>query len=37
MKFRMKPKIKTGLSMQAQSTEFSNDKIIQESRFKHNR
>ena len=35
---RMKPKITTGLgSIQAQSKDVSNDKIIQESRFKHYR
>lgn len=34
---RMKPRITTGLGIQAQSQEVRNDKIIQESRFKHYR
>jgi hypothetical protein len=34
---RMKPRITTGLGIQAQSKDVSNDKIIQESRFKHYR
>lgn len=34
---RMKPRITTGLSMQAQSKDVSNDKIIQKGRFKHYR
>ena len=33
----IKRKTKTGLSTQAQSKDFSNDKNIQESRFKHYR